>query len=317
MAGAVVGFAVQAVPGGAEAWVPLARRAEAAGFEAVCVPDHPGSTTSPFVALAALASTTSTIRLGTAVLNMGRWEPLDLASEVATLQLLSGARCVLGVGAGHTPSEWTTIGRVFPPATERVQRMVEVVEAARALLRGEAVDIDSQHVQLRNAKLRWRTSLPPEPPLLVGGNGPGVLRYGAATADVVELTGLGRTLSDGHLHVPEWDPAAVDRRIALVNATSSGRAIRRGALVQRVVPTTERTDVLASFRAELVELMGEDLAPSLSSLAATPYLLVGTEDEIVRQLHANEDRWGFTRYTVRDEAIDALAPIIERLRAGA
>ncbi|MBW3615159.1 MAG: TIGR03621 family F420-dependent LLM class oxidoreductase [Actinobacteria bacterium] len=310
-----IGFAVQAEPVDGRGWSQLGRHVEASGFDAICVADHPGSTTSPFASLAALAQSTSTLLLGTAVLNLGTWEPLTLASEVATLQLLSDARCFLGVGAGHTPSEWTALGRPYPSAGKRVERMIEVVEATRALLRGDTVTVCTEHVHLDEAQLRWRIGLPATPPLLVGGNGTGVLRYGAEVADIVELTGLGRTLSDGHLHVPEWDPAAVDRRIGLVNAVNSGRDIRLGALMQRVVVTSERTAFLASFRERLVELMGDDLAPSLAGLAETPYMLVGTEDEMIRQLRTNRDRWGMTRYTVRDDAIEPLAPIIERLRA--
>lgn len=63
--------------------------------------------------------------------------------------------------------------------------------------------------------------------------------------------------------------------------------------------------------------MGHQQAPTMSDLLQTPYVLVGSEEEILHQLRANRDRWGITRYTVRTEALDALAPIIHRLRLGA
>jgi hypothetical protein len=141
-----------------------------------------------------------------------------------------------------------------------------------------------------------------------------VLRFGAEVADVVELTGLGRTLPDGHLHVPRWDPADVDHRVGLIDRARRRREVRLGVLVQRVVVTSARADVLDEFRRGLAELMGDDLAPSPASLSETPYVLVGTEDEIVRQLHANRARWGIRRYTVREDAIESIAPIIDRLR---
>lgn len=310
-----IGFALQADPRDGASWVRLARQAEAAGFEAICVADHPGSTASPFVALAALAGLTSTIQLGTAVLNLGMWQPLSLAAEVATLHLLSEGRSFLGVGAGHTPSEWTVIGRPYPSPSERVARMIEVVDATRALLLGERVTARTSHVQLEEARLGWPAGPPLTVPLLVGGNGRGVLRYGARVAEMVELTGLGRTLSDGHLHVPRWDPAAVDQRIELITGERGGRDVRLGALVQRVVITPDRADVLVTFRDELVALLGEDLAPSMQALADTPFLLIGSDDEVVHQLRTNRDRWGITRYTVRAEAVEPLAPIIERLRS--
>ena len=90
-------------------WLELAKAAEAGGLDTLYVADHPTSP-APFVALAAAATVTERIRLGTCVLNAGRWEPLALASEVATLDVLSDGRTLLGIGAGHTPAEWLMAG---------------------------------------------------------------------------------------------------------------------------------------------------------------------------------------------------------------
>lgn len=79
-------------------------------------------TADPFVALAAAAAVTERIRLGTCVLNAGVWEPIPLATAVATVDLISQGRAVLGVGAGHTPQEWTARGVPFPGARDRVAR---------------------------------------------------------------------------------------------------------------------------------------------------------------------------------------------------
>jgi alkanesulfonate monooxygenase SsuD/methylene tetrahydromethanopterin reductase-like flavin-dependent oxidoreductase (luciferase family) len=109
-----ISFAVQAAPTDAGAWVSQARRVEAIGFEVLCAADHPGVTVSPFVALAAVATETRSVGLGTAVVNAGVREPFDIASDVASLDLLSGGRAFLGLGAGHTPSEWSAVGRPYP-----------------------------------------------------------------------------------------------------------------------------------------------------------------------------------------------------------
>lgn len=309
-----IGFSLQAEPADGGSWVQLARHAESIGFEGICLGDHPGLGASPFVALAALAQCTSTLELGTAVLNVGTWRPLHLAIEVATLVALSGERVVLGVGAGHNPTEWTATGRPFPTVDQRVEHMAEVVDATLALLRGEVVTQHTDHVQLHEAQLLR----PPGPeaviPLLVGGNGRGVLRYAARAADVIELTGLGRTLPGGRAHVPDWAPTAVDERVALIEAHRGDRPYRLSALVQLCTITDSRPADLRAFRAELADLMGHQRAPTMSDLLETPYVLVGSEDEILHQLCSNRDRWGITRYTVRTEALDAVAPIIDRLR---
>lgn len=308
-----IGFALHADPREGRSWVALAQRAESVGFEAICVPDHPGSTGSPFVALAALAQTTSSIMLGTSVLNLGTWPPLSLASEVATLHSLSDGRVQLGVGAGHTSTEWTATGQPYPPASRRIEHMIAVTDATQALLRGEQVTACADVFRLDRARMSWLKGSSISVPLLVGGNALGVLRYGARAADTVELTGLGRTMPDGHLHVPQWDPSAVDLRTAVIAAERCPRPVRLSALVHRVAVTNHRLEMLASFRDELAGLLGDELAPTLPAMNETPFLLVGTEDEIVRQLHANRERWGISRYTVRTEAIDPITTIIEQL----
>src|ERR1035437_846374 len=88
-------------------WLSLARFADESGFDTLYVADHPGTSPAPFVSLSAAAVVTERIRLGTCVLNAGRWEPFVLASEIATLDVLSGGRLLLGIGAGHTPAEWS------------------------------------------------------------------------------------------------------------------------------------------------------------------------------------------------------------------
>ena len=107
-------FALQAGLRDAVTWATLARKAEKARFEAFLVADHPGVTASPFVALATAAAATSKITLGTYVVNAGVRDPLQIATDVATLDVVSGGRAQLGIGAGHTPAEWTMTGAPYP-----------------------------------------------------------------------------------------------------------------------------------------------------------------------------------------------------------
>lgn len=116
----MIEVAVQAQPRDSASWLALASTVERLGFSALLAADHPGRRASPFVALAAAAAVTSRIALGSYVSNAGIREPLLLASDVATLDLLSAGRARLGLGAGHAPAEWTGVGRVRPPVAERV-----------------------------------------------------------------------------------------------------------------------------------------------------------------------------------------------------
>lgn len=132
-------FSVQAHPRDARSWLRLAQRCESSGFDALLAADHPGSAASPFVALTAAAGGTSTLGLGSYVSNAGVREPILLASDIATLDVVSHGRARLGLGAGHTPREWEAIGRTRPGVAGRVRRCIAVAEAVRALLAGDEV----------------------------------------------------------------------------------------------------------------------------------------------------------------------------------
>lgn len=289
---------VQASPRDRTSWLRFAAEVEAAGFEGLSVADHPGSGPAPFVALAAAAGVTERIRLGTYVVNAGTWEPMRLASEAATLDVVSGGRVVLGVGAGHTPTEWTAVGRRYPSPGERVARLVELVSATEALLSGESVSLQGESFTLVAAALRDPRPVQERIPLLVGGNGTKLLRFAARHADIVGVAGLGRTLADGHRHEVDWSPAGL-RRIADLIASASASAGRRpqiDALVQHV----EITDDAEAAAARLAEHVP---GASVDDLLQAPFVWMGTVEEIRANLRDHEVGLGIERYTVREPAI--------------
>lgn len=307
-----ISFAVQGRPTSRDQWLQLARRAEDLGFETLSIADHPGTTGSPFVALAAAAQVTSRLLLAPAVVNAGAWEPLALASEVATLDVLSDGRAVLGIGAGHTPGEWTQIGRRHPTAPQRLAHLEATVAVVRRLLGGERVTVKNDTFELRDAELKWPTRGRNRIPLLVGGNATELVRIAARHADALELTGLGRTLPDGHAHEARWSSASVDERVRLLHHAGE-RSIRLGALVQRVEVTADREGAAEAYRAQFAEVMPAECLPSIRDILDAPFVLIGTEQQISEQLIANQSRWGFTRYTTRASDLDAVASIIDRL----
>ena len=274
-----------------------AARAEAAEFAAFLVADHPGTTVSPFVALAHAAATTASITLGTYVVNAGVREPLHIAADVVTLDALSGGRALLGIGAGHTPAEWTTIGRLPLSASARVTRLIESVDVIHRLLAGETVTFHGEQIHADDAVL----ASPRAVPLLIGGGNTRLLRYAGAHADIVGISGLGRTLADGHSHEVRWHADDVDRTIDLVR--EAGRTPVIDALVQHVEITTNRTAAAEKLAAEIPYLNAADLL-------ACPFVLIGTEEQLVAEVRSHHDRWGITRFTVRATAFDAIAPLI-------
>ncbi|MGY0004354.1 LLM class flavin-dependent oxidoreductase [Micromonospora sp. I033] len=302
-------FSVQARPTDATSWTDLARRVEAAGFDALLAADHPGHGASPFVALAAAAAVTSTLGLGSYVSNAGVREPILLATDVATLDVVSGGRARLGLGAGHTPAEWRAVGRERPDVAARVRRCVAVAEAVRDLLAGHEVTVDTPELAARGARLTELRPVRDRVPLTMGTANSALLRWAGAHADVVGLTGFGRTLADGHAHDVRWRADQIEAQLAHVAAGAAGRdeppALE--ALVQQVTVTDDAEAAAASIAA--------DTGLAVADLLATPFVLIGTPDEIVAAVAEHRRRWGITRFVVRADAVDALAPLLPRAAA--
>jgi probable F420-dependent oxidoreductase len=287
--------------------IAAARRAEELGFDVVLVSDHVGPGLSPLVTLAAIAQATERIRLGTFVLNIDMRNPVQLAWESSTLDRLSGGRFELGLGAGHTPQEYPATGIEQQPARERKRRLCEVVEVLRPLLAGEPVTLHGDAVTIDNAQIQ--AAAQPHLPLLVGGNGSMLLEHAGQHADVVGLQGLGRTAPDGHSHAVHWNRPWLVDQIAQVRRgeqrRSDGRSVELNALVQVATITDDAEPVYASLCERIDGI-------TLDDARSTPYLLVGTVDEIAQKIDGLAAAQGITYFVVR--ALDDFAPVIAALR---
>src|SRR5262249_46132478 len=120
----------------ADEFEQLVRRAEELGFDVFAAPDHLGAA-GPFTTLAAAAAISGSLRLRTYVLNVGFWNPALLAREVATLDLLSGGRAELGLGAGHMKSEHDDAGLAWLPFPRRIEALDEMGTEVRRRLADE------------------------------------------------------------------------------------------------------------------------------------------------------------------------------------
>ena len=297
-------FSVQAHPRDARSWLQLAHRCETSGFDSLLAADHAGSVASPFVALAAAASVTTNLGLGSYVSNAGVREPIQLASDVATLDVISGGRARLGLGAGHTPNEWEAVGRVRPDVAGRVRRCIAVAEAARALLAGDEVDVDTGDLKTRSARLVEPRPVQASIPLTLGGANSTLLQWAGRHADTVGLSGFGRTLADGHSHDVRWRQHELEAQVQHVTAGAAERdqPPLLEALVQQVTVTDDAGAAVAD--------MSRETGISAEDLLASPFLLIGTREEIITAIGANERRWGITRYVVRENAVSAAESLI-------
>lgn len=304
---ASIKVSVQAEPRDIDSWSSLSRRLETSGFEALVVGDHPGAGASPWPALGAAAAVTATLKLGTYVLQSGVRDPVQAAADAATLDILAPGRVLFGLGAGHTFREWEVTERNRPSPADRAGRLAEFVDAVARLLNGETVTTDGRYLRLVDACLE---DLPVtgRVQLIVGGGNPQVLRVAAARAKVVALSGLGRTRPDGHRHEVRWTSADLHAQLNVVHEESErcGTAPAIEALVQVVTVTEDRPHALADLSERLQGV-------PVGDLDKTPFVLVGTIEEMAAQLVRQAEQLGITRYVVREPAIDPVAHVLSLL----
>ncbi|MEW1676125.1 LLM class F420-dependent oxidoreductase [Streptomyces noursei] len=275
------------------AWREKCRRAEALGYDVLLAPDHLGWP-SPFPALVAAAEATERPRVGTFVLNAGFWNPSLLAREVATTDALTGGRLELGLGTGYVKAEHDGAGLPFGAPGQRVDHLAHVIEELDRLLG------DPGHLPASPQR--------PRPPLLIGGNGPRLLRLAARHAEITAFTG-GRQAPGRPEGTLELLPAEqVAASVAAYEEHAAGRAepAELNVLVQRVLVTDDRRAAAREFAAHGV---GVDADQALE----VPTLLIGTPAQMAEQLRERRERYGFSYVTVLDTFMAAFAPVIEEL----
>jgi F420-dependent oxidoreductase-like protein len=156
------------------------RLAEGAGFEGVWVFDHftalyadpDGPCLEGWTLLAALAASTTRLRLGTLVTGMTHRHPSVLATEVVTVDHVSDGRVECAVGAAWNREEHRELGIPFPGVRERMERLEEGVQVLRLLMSGERVSFEGRHYRLDGALYRPHPVQRPHPPIWIGARGP-------------------------------------------------------------------------------------------------------------------------------------------------
>ena len=176
----------------------IARRAEAAGFEALFRSDHydsfPGEsgrpTTDAWTVLAGLARETERIQLGVLVSPVTFRHPGTLAKIVATVDEMSGGRVVVGLGAGWNEEEHAHLGLPFPPIEVRADMLEEQLAVLRGLWQEpDGWSFAGRHYAVPGSLFRPRTVQQPAPHVIVGGEGrPRSMRIAVRYADEFNVT---------------------------------------------------------------------------------------------------------------------------------
>ncbi|MGH2469308.1 MAG: TIGR03621 family F420-dependent LLM class oxidoreductase [Chloroflexota bacterium] len=166
-------------------WADFARLLEDLGIDVMLIPDHYSPVLSPVVAAMAAAQATTTLRVGTFVVNQAWRHPALLAKEAATVDFLSGGRFELGIGAGWAVHEHEQVGIPFESAAVRIKRLREYVGVTKGLLDNEHFTFGGRYYQVTDVNLQPRAVQQPHPPIMIGANAERMLKLAGREADIV------------------------------------------------------------------------------------------------------------------------------------
>ena len=214
----------------------MAQAAESVGFDSVWVSDHVGfgdpdgdwtGAWESWTLLSALAASTRRVELGTYVLAAPLRNPALLAKMAETLDEVSGGRLILGLGAGWDEPEFTSYG---VPFDDRFRRFEDGLRIVTEMLRRGTSTHDGETTRTRSARLEPRGPRPDGLPVMVGANGPRMLRLTAELADhwngglraLREVPTLLEALDDACREVGR-DPATLTRSVEVLVRTSAVR----------------------------------------------------------------------------------------------
>lgn len=299
-------FAVQqASASGAEEWAALARRAESLGYDLLVMPDHLGNQLSPFAALAAAAAATTRLRIGAFVFANDYRHPLMLAREAATLDVLSGGRFELGMGAGWMTSDYRELGMTYDPAPRRVDRLEEAVPLVKRLLAGETVTHRGEHYQMDRASAGVPTVQRPRPPLAIGAGGPRMLKLAAREADIVGLL-PGFSARGWPLFGQATEKATAQKVARVKEAAGDG---------------FERLEINVWISSAGLAGSGNSLPSSAAAAAMraatavydSPYVLYGTLGSVREKLQRRREELGVSYYTLPSRSMESMAPLVAAL----
>jgi probable F420-dependent oxidoreductase len=291
----------------AEAWREKARRAEALGYDVFIMPDHFGGQFAIGPALAVVAEATSTLRIATLVLQNDLRHPALVAMEAATLDVLSGGRFELGLGAGGSwmpDYEWT--GIPFDAPGQRIERLEESIAVIKGLFDSGPLSFNGAHYTITDFEGMPKPVQQPRIPILIGGGGPRLLSLAAREADIISIFPQMRP-GGGQFHDDELSREAVTRKVDLIRSIAGARFadIELNVLTQRVTVTNER-------HAEIDRLSGEwNIASDV--LSDAPQILVGDVAEIADHLFQCREELAISYFVVFGQFMETFAPVIDRL----
>jgi probable F420-dependent oxidoreductase len=288
-----------------------ARRAEETGYHAMVVPDHLIEQFSPTVVMATVAAATSTLRVSSFVTNNDLRHPAVLAQDLASIDVLSGGRLDIAIGAGWNKPEYDAIGLPFDPTPVRQARLAESITVLKGLFTGAPFSFTGDHYTITD-----HTGYPvpvqrPHPPFFIGGGGRRTLTLAGKEANIIGLAPRIGANAKVDVKSLTWDAAR--EKIDWVRAAAGDRF---DSLEFNVYPSgwpVVVTDDVGPEVRKVIDYLRSRTGTELTEqeVINSPHVFIGSVDRLTEKFQQLREELGITSIMVGDG--DELVPVVERL----
>jgi probable F420-dependent oxidoreductase len=287
------------------------RAAEALGITTLVMPDHLVPQLAPVPFLATVAALSERLRISAFVHNNDLRHPAVLAQELATLDVLSGGRLDVAIGAGWNEPEYRAIGLPFDPIAVRQARLTEAIAVLKGCFGDGAFSFAGEHYTITDYDAYPKPIQQPHPPIFIGGGGRRTLTLAAREANIV---GLAPRILSGQRPDPmsiTW--AATEEKIGWVREAAGDRF---DELELNVYPSQWPIVVTDDLRGEarkVIDRMKERTGMELTEqeVIDSPHIFIGSIERFVEKFSELRERLGISSFLVG--SVDELPAVVERL----
>ena len=291
----------------ARGWADDARRIEDFGYDTLTMPDHFTDQLAPVPALMAAADATERLRVGALVFDNDYKHPVVLAKELATMDVLSGGRVEIGIGAGWMASDYEASGISYDRPGVRIDRFEEGVAVIKGAMAEGPFSFVGQHYTISDYDGQPLPLQRPHPPILIGGGGRRVLSIAAREADIVGVNGTMTAGVVGPDALGTMTLDAVTERVGWVREAAGDRIddIELNIRVFFVSITEDPDSVIEG----VASMFGVDPA----MVEQSPFALVGSINSVTEDLVRRREQLGFSYIIVGPDDVDSFAPVVAAL----
>jgi probable F420-dependent oxidoreductase len=288
-------------------WRALARRVEDLGYSTIYAPDHFIDTVmAPLPALAVAAEATTTLNVGALVFDNDYKHPAILAKEMATIDVLSGGRAEMGIGAGWMKVDYDALGLPYDSPGTRIARLDEALQVMKGCYASGKFSYSGDHYSITDY------DAVPKPvnghiPILIGGGGRKILGLAGREADII---GINPNLRVGAVTADAGKSASAEETANKLGWIKAGAGSRFDDIELQIRYFVHAiTDDKEAFANAVAPAFDSTAADVLGSGAA----LIGTLEEMIDTLLQRREEWGVTYVIVGNDFFEQFAPVVAKL----